>query len=219
MKWFAIVACCVLSILAPLTWYLSTPQPRRSRQPRARPERVVLPLHRPEQADRDALPDLVRANNAFALDLYRAMHSTPGNLVVSPGMLDGGTCPACAARAVKPPRRLIACFTCPAHSRTAPWPLIQDLNAEGEQGVFQIRMADAVWVQQGSPRRRSDARDIPRRQRGRDRGRISRAVRHPRVGRRGSAACRCRRSPVSVHAPRHPIGLHRLPGPSRRSIK
>ena len=53
-------------------------------QLRTEVQRVALPLHRPAQADRAALPDVVKANNAFALDLYHAMRSQPGNFLVSP---------------------------------------------------------------------------------------------------------------------------------------
>lgn len=49
-----------------------------------------MPLNRPAQADRSALREVVKANNAFVVDLYRAMRSQPGNLLVSPACLTAG---------------------------------------------------------------------------------------------------------------------------------
>ena len=51
---------------------------------------VALPLHRPAAPDRSSLPAVVKANNAFAVDLYHAMRARPGNILVSPACLTAG---------------------------------------------------------------------------------------------------------------------------------
>ncbi len=118
--------------------------------PRTEVQLVPLPLHRPERGDRTALPRVVRASNSFALDLYHALRTEPGNLLVSPGCLTAG----------------LELLRAGAHGETAAEidrvlhrpggvtdrnlaAFIQDLNADGRAECFQIRVANAVWIPQG----------------------------------------------------------------------
>jgi serpin B len=113
---------------------------------------VAMPLHRPAEGDREALTDVVRANNAFALDLYHRVRREPGNLLVSPtcltvglAMLRAGARGETAAeidRALHRSDRL-------ADAGLAA--LMRDLNDDGSDLSFQIRLADAVWFQEGYP--------------------------------------------------------------------
>ena len=130
------------------------PPPGAKGQP-LRPEPspfVAMPLHRPDEGDRAALPDMVKANNAFAVDLYHRMRREPGNLLVSPtslavglAMLRAGARGETAAeidRALHRSDRL-------ADAGLAA--LMRDLNDDGSDLSFQIRLADAVWFQEGYP--------------------------------------------------------------------
>jgi serpin B len=109
-------------------------------------------LFRPAQADRASLPEVIKANNAFALDLYHAMRRQPGNIVVSPACLTPGLAMLRAGArgetAAEIDRALHRSGAFPAGALAA---LIQDLNADGPDRSFQVRMADAVWFQEGYP--------------------------------------------------------------------
>jgi serpin B len=126
--------------------------PDQAEQPRLKVQLAELPLSRPEQADREALPDIVTANNAFALDLYRKLRSQPGNFVASPACLTAALQLLRAGARGETAAELDRLF-----HRSGPLPapalaaFIQDLNADGEKRAYQIRLANAVWVQQGYP--------------------------------------------------------------------
>jgi serpin B len=122
--------------IGPPPW---TPPPMGSLPPPTNVQPVSLPLHRPAQADRAALPEVVKANNAFAVDLYRAMRSQPGN------MLRAG---ARGETAAEIDRALHRTGTFTDRALAA---LIQDLNFGGPEGLYQVRLAEAVWVQEGYP--------------------------------------------------------------------
>ncbi|WP_406698047.1 serpin family protein [Singulisphaera sp. Ch08] len=121
--------------------------PRRAERPRMKVTPVALPLHRPDRADRTALPGVVQANNAFALDLYHRLRSEPGNLLISPACLTAGLgllrAGARGETAAEFDRVLHRTVTLPDRALAA---LIQDLDADGEDRAFQIRLANAVWV-------------------------------------------------------------------------
>jgi serine protease inhibitor len=111
-----------------------------------------MPLHRPAQADRSAMPDVVKANNAFAVDLYRAMRSRPGNILVSPASLTAGLAMLRAGArgetAAEIDRALHRTNTFTDGGLAA---LIRDLNDDGPEMAYRVRMADAVWFQQDYP--------------------------------------------------------------------
>jgi len=115
-------------------------------------ELASLALHRPEQADRGALPDVVKASNALALDLYHKLRAEPGNLLVSPACLTAALGMLRAGERGETAAEIDRLF-----HRAGPLPdqalaaLIQDLNADGYERSFQIRLANAVWIQQGYP--------------------------------------------------------------------
>jgi hypothetical protein len=120
--------------IGPPPW---TPPPMGSLQPQTEVQRVSLPLHRPAQADRAALPDVVKANNAFAVELYRAMRSQPGNILVSPACLTAGLAMLRAGArgetAAEIDRALHRTSTFTDRALAA---LIQDLNFGGPEGLF-----------------------------------------------------------------------------------
>lgn len=121
-------------------------------QRKATTARVPMPIHRPAQFDRAALPDVVKANNAFAVDLYRALRTEPGNLLVSPASLTAGLAMLRAGG-----RGETAAEIDRVLHRSGPLAdgglaaMIRDLNADGPDACYQVRLADAVWFQQGYP--------------------------------------------------------------------
>ena len=120
-------------------------------EPRA-PAAVPMPIHRPPEADRSALPEVVTANNAFALDLYRALRPGPGNILVSPACLTAALAMLRAGALGETAAELDR-----ALHRSGPLAdvglaaMIRDLNADGPEMSFQVRLADAVWFQEGYP--------------------------------------------------------------------
>jgi serpin B len=109
-----------------------------------------LPLHRPEKADRTALPDVVKANNAFALDLYHKLRSEPRNLLTSPACLTAGLgLLRVGARGETAAEIDHVLHRSGAFEDRALAAFVQDLNSDGEGRDFQIRLANAVWVQGG----------------------------------------------------------------------
>ncbi len=114
----AVVGCGPLPIAPPPGEPSCTTSGRR---PEARP--IALPLYRPAMGDRFALPEVIQANNAFALDLYHAMRSQPGNIVVSPACLTPGLAMLRAGRVARRPPRSTAPSIGPPRSPRAPWPL------------------------------------------------------------------------------------------------
>jgi serine protease inhibitor len=114
----------------------------------------ALPLFRPTTADRQSLPAIVRANNAFALALYEKLRARPGNLLVSPACLFAGLALARTGARGETSREMLHVMHLPEsmadrdHALAA---LIQDLNADAEDRSFQIRLANALWVQEGYP--------------------------------------------------------------------
>ena len=110
-------------------------------------QRVELPLHRPEQAERTSLPGVVQANDAFAVDLYHRLRSEPGNILISPACLTAGLgllrAGARGETATQLDHLLHRSVILPDRPLAA---LIQDLNADGQDLSFQIRLANAVWV-------------------------------------------------------------------------
>ena len=129
-----------------------TPPLPTARRQRLEVQRVAMPLHRPAEADRAALPDVVKANNAFAVDLYHAMRSQPGNILVSPACLTAGLAMLRAgARGETSAEIDRALHRTAAIADGALAGLIQDFNADGPQDRFQVRLADAVWFQESYP--------------------------------------------------------------------
>ena len=103
-------------------------------------------------ADRSSLPAVVKANNAFALDLYHAMRSRPGN---HPGLArvpDAGLAMLRAgARGETAAEIDRALHRNRQGHRPRPGRPDPDLNVGGPELAYQVRLADAVWVQEGYP--------------------------------------------------------------------
>ncbi len=98
------------------------------------------------------LPAVVKANNAFAVELYHKLRSEPGNILVSPACLTAGLGLLRAGSRGETASEIDRILhQSGALQDGALAALIQDLNADGGQNSFHIRMADAVWVQQGYP--------------------------------------------------------------------
>lgn len=113
---------------------------------------VALPLHRPAAPDRSSLPAAVKANNAFAVNLYHALRARPGNILVSPASLTTGLAMLRAgARGETAAEIDRALHRNSASTDTGLAALIRDLNADGPDLAYQVRTADAVWLQQDYP--------------------------------------------------------------------
>lgn len=113
-----------------------------------------MPLVRPATGDRDDSAVVVRANNAFAVALYHRMRTHPGNLLVSPACLSAGLAMVHTGAREHTARQIARVLQFPegdSHHDGAYAALIRDLNADAGDGSFQIRLADAVWVQEGYP--------------------------------------------------------------------
>ena len=63
--------------------------------------------------------DIVKANNAFALDLYKNLAKEPENLVVSPFSIDTALAISYAVRGEKPPARWPESFICQTGTQTS----------------------------------------------------------------------------------------------------
>ena len=128
------------------------PGARGQRLERKAPAAISMPIHRPAQADRSALPEVVKANNAFALDLYRALRPGPGNILVSPACLTAGLAMLRAGARGETAAELDRVL-----HRSGPLAdgglaaMLRDLNVDGPEMSFQVRLADAVWFQEGYP--------------------------------------------------------------------
>jgi serine protease inhibitor len=111
-----------------------------------------IPLHRPAQADRCALPEVVKANNAFAVDLYCAMRAQPGNILVSPACLTAGLAMLRAGARGETAAEIDRAFhRTSAFAAGGLAALIRDLNDDGPEAAYQVRLADAVWFQHDYP--------------------------------------------------------------------
>jgi serpin B len=115
---------------------------------------ATLPLFRPTSSDRENLPAIVRANNAFALALYERLRTEPGNLLVSPACLSAGLALVHTGARGETAQQVARALHLPddlARTERAYSALIQDLNADAADRTYQIRLANAIWVQDGYP--------------------------------------------------------------------
>lgn len=127
-----------------------TPEPVRPVPPPGQP--ATLPLFRPTGGDREKMPAIVRANNAFAVALYQRLRTRPGNLLVSPASLSAGLALIHAGARGETAGQIARVLHLPdglARTDHAFAALIQDLNTDAEDRSYQIRLAGAIWVQEG----------------------------------------------------------------------
>ncbi|WP_435020096.1 serpin family protein [Tundrisphaera sp. TA3] len=113
-----------------------------------------LPLFRPAIEAREDLPAIVRANNAFAVSLYQKLRDRPGNLLVSPACLSAGLALLHAGARGETAEQIARVLHLPgnlAHPDRAHAALIRALNADAEDRSYQIRLANAAWIQEGQP--------------------------------------------------------------------
>ncbi len=100
-----------------------------------------------------ATSDVVKANNAFALDLYKNLAKQPGNLVVSPFSIDTALAMSYAGARGETARQMAgvlhlsngntnihACFKT----------LLKELNETNVTGC-QLEIANSLWAQKGFP--------------------------------------------------------------------
>ena len=124
----------------------STP-PRHAKQSPPGAKSVSLPLFRPAKAHRDQLPEVIRANNTFALSIYHRVRSEPGNILISPASLTAGLgllrAGARGESALELDHLLHRSVTLPDHALAA---MVKDLNADGQNFSFQIRLANTLWI-------------------------------------------------------------------------
>ncbi len=95
-----------------------------------------------------------RANNGFAVALYHRLRSRSGNLLVSPASLSSGLALAQSGARGETARqvgRVLRWPDDPTRLELASAALIRGLNADGDGGAWQSRLASALWVQDGYP--------------------------------------------------------------------
>ncbi len=139
-------------MVAALAGCQRTPKPVEPVPPPGLP--ATLPLFRPTGADRENMPAIVRANNAFALALYQLLRTRPGNLLVSPACLSTGLAFIHTGARGETAQQIARVLHLPdglAQADHAYAALVQDLNADAEDRSYQIRLANATWVQKGYP--------------------------------------------------------------------
>ena len=127
-----------------------TPKPVSQVPPPRLPARP--PLVWPTKSDRENLPAIIRANNAFALALYQRLRTGPGNLLVSPACLSAGLALIHAGAEGETARQIALVLHLPAGLAAADRAyaaLIQDLSALARDRSYQIRSANAVWIKEG----------------------------------------------------------------------
>jgi serpin B len=100
-----------------------------------------------------ATSDIVKANNAFAFDLYKNLAKEPGNLVVSPFSIDTALAMTYAGARGNTARQMARVLHLPAgdtniHVEFSA--LLKDLKDTNKLGC-QLVTANALWAQQGYP--------------------------------------------------------------------
>jgi serpin B len=104
---------------------------------------------------------LVAGSNAFALDLYKASIAPSENLLVSPVSVSTAVSLAYRGAKGQTAEELRALFrfpTPPDQALAAAAPLLSSLAIAGERR--ELRVANAIWVQQGMPLQPDYAADI-----------------------------------------------------------
>ena len=92
----------------------------------------------------------VEGNNAFALDLYRQLHSQPGNLFCSPESISTAFAMAYAGARGQTASQIASVFHFalpPAELHPAMGGLLSAMNEKNPN--YQLSVADALWAQQG----------------------------------------------------------------------
>ncbi len=113
---------------------------------------IAMPIPRPAAPDQSAMPEVVRANNALAVELYRALRARPGNLLIAPPCVTTGLAMLRAGA-----RGETADEIDRALHRRGPLPdggvaaMLGQVNADGPDATFQVRLASTAWLQQGYP--------------------------------------------------------------------
>ncbi|MGB7267053.1 MAG: serpin family protein, partial [Terracidiphilus sp.] len=93
--------------------------------------------------------DAIKGSNAFAVDLYRQLHSQPGNLFFSPESISTVFAMAYAGARGQTAAEMqqVFHFTLPPDRlQPAMGALLADMNAQHKG--YQLRVADALWAQQ-----------------------------------------------------------------------
>jgi serpin B len=105
-------------------------------------------------AGRAGMSPTVRANNAFAIALYRRLQRRPGNLLISPACLSAGLVLLHTGARGETARQISRVLHLPesgagaAGSRAA---FMNDLNAHSADDSYEIRSAAGIWMQTGYP--------------------------------------------------------------------
>jgi serpin B len=98
-----------------------------------------------------ATSDIVKANNAFAFDLYKDLAKKPGNLVVSPFSIDTALAMSYAGARGETARQMAGVLHLPkgdTNVHACFKTLLKELNETNVTGC-QLEMANSLWAQKG----------------------------------------------------------------------
>jgi serine protease inhibitor len=101
--------------------------------------------------------EVAASNNAFALDLYRQLRPTSGNLFFSPYSISSALAMTWAGARGETARQMKAALKLALPDdelHQAFGGLTRSLNERGEAGGYELTVANALWAQQGYPFRK-----------------------------------------------------------------
>jgi serpin B len=98
--------------------------------------------------------EVVTASNAFGLHVYARVKERPGNQLISPACITAGLSLVYAGARGETARQIAHVMQAnePLQQGLAPYgALIKGMNADGGDHRYQIKLANALWVQKGYP--------------------------------------------------------------------
>jgi serpin B len=98
------------------------------------------------------MPEVVRSNNAFALALYHRLRRREGNVLVAPACVSSGLAllhAGARGETRSQIERVLHLYAKADQVSGAYSALVQDLNADGVDRAYQVRLANALWIQDG----------------------------------------------------------------------
>jgi serpin B len=143
-----------LSIAWPRTW---SPRQRRESMRTELLAVVSLLLFSSAVSGSEAIQSIAASNNAFAIDLYGKLAGEKGNIFFSPYSIETALAMACAGAKGPTAGQMARTlrWNMPAEQAHAAFAdLIRELNASGSTGqqrLFQLVVANALWGQKGYP--------------------------------------------------------------------
>jgi len=130
---------------------------RESKSAKGEPSNATaeaVPAVHPAKADQEKQSLTARANNALACDIYQRVRTRRGNLLFSPACVSAGLSLVLTGARGETARQIVQVMHLPgevAQDPGASASMVQELNADGKNGSSRIRLANALWVQDGYP--------------------------------------------------------------------